>query len=1183
MDKQPPSLMRRGFDKLQEMSGHKQQNRVWNPPSSAQGTPSRASEAIKQFYENQTKDRESDPLVRGYAPEVEELQKHFFTRPGCPKYSHRATSTSHLDTHFARVSELPSNISTISLSSQLSLDDWSMIFQNPELLDSRSYIRYAPTSTNQSVAGLTKWKSYTEGIRPSTHMKIHSGSKIPWYISVLHEKDLYLHKLGEEVTRLSSCEVECRRKEDVISVLREEMESMQKQLDQFQQEGVVPPEVPSVEKSPEEPSAGEESVQKACQRGFSLPTYFGQQDISEEFRQEIERLKTELGQSDKVLDSQMELLNETLLKDQEEMGQLEKEDVEIPQKGKPEGEEEELSGFASKVAFEEGEPEAVGETEEESTLYKLNEFQKMNEGLYNELEKVKNDYDVAMGAICSLQRQLSFEASQLRRAHSEQELLQKELRERGDQLEAMSTKFCNLREERKQAETMGNIERENSKLRQDVSELESQLSEKSQLIEELQSNVDRLQAELGVNQQHVGKQLGRQTELQKQLDTLQRAEQQTRVNLESISARFERFRSKIIQATYSSPATKSPQAEIGDDEVLEALQKIITDRLDFHQLLRQKGVKVPSLNSSEPIIMPSHKKKDPYKKECISREIWCHSKAICQLDDLTSDFYCQCLPGYRGDGVNSCRDPAFSITVSSLTACADFGEQVCLLRVMPGSQVIFSVSVSSNGNFHSHVVMWYKFYSGQRPEYHSYRRRLAPMENMTIEILEANQSQALTLLSAKEDDFYPNLFWAEVRSHVLPEKTDGFEAYDLTDFEILNPSSLRYFFVLDSTPIVLGEFLEGDTVSIQLPQFLWLSPSSFVVWTKDSQPMTLLDSQAVVVANGTEAIEISGLTDSEFGDIRALVYDFSADVPGRVLVAQRVFLIMKDISKTCNGSRDEENCQCSPGFEGNGVHCADIDECKEGMPLSCLPEAECVNSFGSYVCRCPTGLEGDGLYSCIDIDECTSGTYNCDQDATCLNTLGSYFCTCPSGFVGDGVRCQAKSTWSPWSPWSLCSVTCGFQNQMRIRQCTHPESGMRCVGPSADLRLCPDLPRCPTNGRWSEWSPWSACSETCSGIKKRVRECDSPAPARGGLPCQGEKDEIAICESDKCPVDGMWSPWASWTPCPLSCGLGVVSRSRRCDNPAPAHGGKSCSGHGSRSANTWLDTLDSATLGKRIQ
>ncbi|XP_053137293.1 coiled-coil domain-containing protein 27 isoform X5 [Hemicordylus capensis] len=1043
MDKQPPSLMRRGFDKLQEMSGHKQQNRVWNPPSSAQGTPSRASEAIKQFYENQTKDRESDPLVRGYAPEVEELQKHFFTRPGCPKYSHRATSTSHLDTHFARVSELPSNISTISLSSQLSLDDWSMIFQNPELLDSRSYIRYAPTSTNQSVAGLTKWKSYTEGIRPSTHMKIHSGSKIPWYISVLHEKDLYLHKLGEEVTRLSSCEVECRRKEDVISVLREEMESMQKQLDQFQQEGVVPPEVPSVEKkSPEEPSAGEESVQKACQRGFSLPTYFGQQDISEEFRQEIERLKTELGQSDKVLDSQMELLNETLLKDQEEMGQLEKEDVEIPQKGKPEGEEEELSGFASKVAFEEGEPEAVGETEEESTLYKLNEFQKMNEGLYNELEKVKNDYDVAMGAICSLQRQLSFEASQLRRAHSEQELLQKELRERGDQLEAMSTKFCNLREERKQAETMGNIERENSKLRQDVSELESQLSEKSQLIEELQSNVDRLQAELGVNQQHVGKQLGRQTELQKQLDTLQRAEQQTRVNLESISARFERFRSKIIQATYSSPATKSPQAEIGDDEVLEALQKIITDRLDFHQLLRQKGVKVPSLNSSEPIIMPSHKKKDPYKKECISREIWCHSKAICQLDDLTSDFYCQCLPGYRGDGVNSCRDPAFSITVSSLTACADFGEQVCLLRVMPGSQVIFSVSVSSNGNFHSHVVMWYKFYSGQRPEYHR---------------------------------------------------------------------------------------------------------------------------------------------DSEFGDIRALVYDFSADVPGRVLVAQRVFLIMKDISKTCNGSRDEENCQCSPGFEGNGVHCADIDECKEGMPLSCLPEAECVNSFGSYVCRCPTGLEGDGLYSCIDIDECTSGTYNCDQDATCLNTLGSYFCTCPSGFVGDGVRCQAKSTWSPWSPWSLCSVTCGFQNQMRIRQCTHPESGMRCVGPSADLRLCPDLPRCPTNGRWSEWSPWSACSETCSGIKKRVRECDSPAPARGGLPCQGEKDEIAICESDKCPVDGMWSPWASWTPCPLSCGLGVVSRSRRCDNPAPAHGGKSCSGHGSRSANTWLDTLDSATLGKRIQ
>uniref|UniRef100_A0A8D0BID3 Coiled-coil domain-containing protein 27 n=1 Tax=Salvator merianae TaxID=96440 RepID=A0A8D0BID3_SALMN len=271
-------------------------------------------------------------------------------------------------------------------------------------------------------------------------------------------------------------------------------------------------------------------------------------------------------------------------------------------------EEEAFIGTDSKEIYE-GELEGVEETEEELIIRKFLEMQNINYELFEELEKVKNDYDVATGAISSLQRQLSFEASQLRKTHAEREMLQKELRERGDQLEAMTNKFCNLREERKYEEMMGAIERENYKLRQDVSELESKLSAKSQQIDELQNNVNWLQAELVVNQHHAGKQLSKHSDLQNQLEALQRVAQQTRVTLESISARFERFRSKIIQATYSTPGTKSPQTEITDEEVLETLQKIITDRLDFYQMLKQKGVKVPALNTSEPSTPSAHKKK----------------------------------------------------------------------------------------------------------------------------------------------------------------------------------------------------------------------------------------------------------------------------------------------------------------------------------------------------------------------------------------------------------------------------------------------------------------------------------------------------------------------------------------------------------------------------------------------
>ncbi|ETE58546.1 Thrombospondin-2, partial [Ophiophagus hannah] len=87
---------------------------------------------------------------------------------------------------------------------------------------------------------------------------------------------------------------------------------------------------------------------------------------------------------------------------------------------------------------------------------------------------------------------------------------------------------------------------------------------------------------------------------------------------------------------------------------------------------------------------------------------------------------------------------------------------------------------------------------------------------------------------------------------------------------------------------------------------------------------------------------------------------------------------------------------------------------------------------------------------------------------------------------------------------------------MRIRECTHEESGMRCLGPSADLKGCPNLRPCPINGGWSVWSPWSVCLETCSGIKKRVRFCDSPPASRGGLPCTGEKEQLGLCHSSHC-------------------------------------------------------------------
>ena len=54
----------------------------------------------------------------------------------------------------------------------------------------------------------------------------------------------------------------------------------------------------------------------------------------------------------------------------------------------------------------------------------------------------------------------------------------------------------------------------------------------------------------------------------------------------------------------------------------------------------------------------------------------------------------------------------------------------------------------------------------------------------------------------------------------------------------------------------------------------------------------------------------------------------------------------------------------------------------------------------------------------------------------------------------------------------------------------------------------------PVNGQWSEfssWTVWSKCSVATCGrgemTRTRTRTCDDPAPAQGGDPCPGEATE----------------------------------------------------------------------------
>ncbi|XP_050966292.1 A disintegrin and metalloproteinase with thrombospondin motifs 12 [Labeo rohita] len=83
-----------------------------------------------------------------------------------------------------------------------------------------------------------------------------------------------------------------------------------------------------------------------------------------------------------------------------------------------------------------------------------------------------------------------------------------------------------------------------------------------------------------------------------------------------------------------------------------------------------------------------------------------------------------------------------------------------------------------------------------------------------------------------------------------------------------------------------------------------------------------------------------------------------------------------------------------------------------------------------------------------------------------------------------------------------------------------PIDGTRC-GPekwciSGECVIVGKLPET-VHGGWGPWSTWSHCSRTCgAGVQSADRECNQPKPEFGGKYCTGERKRYRICNTKPC-------------------------------------------------------------------
>ncbi|XP_070200226.1 uncharacterized protein [Littorina saxatilis] len=338
-------------------------------------------------------------------------------------------------------------------------------------------------------------------------------------------------------------------------------------------------------------------------------------------------------------------------------------------------------------------------------------------------------------------------------------------------------------------------------------------------------------------------------------------------------------------------------------------------------------------------------------------------------------------------------------------------------------------------------------------------------------------------------------------------------------------------------------------------------------------------SEVTVYHNNTRAVtfDLPRALTSVAGDVESLILRGKGAISG--VRAEARAMSQGEVTtsfSSCTGNDSSNILTVRP--RPSSVHlpsiCDAVDDCQSSP---CSSHGVCENQVDGFRCQCEDGWTGTTCE--VPPDVCYQN--QCQNSATCVPSGDNYTCSCGEQHSGD--RCQFEKVhgeWGDWASWSQCSATCGGVHE-RQRLCNNPSplhGGTECTGQGNQTQSCGESV-CKVDGGWGNWTDWTGCSGTCGGGKTtRTRQCNNPTPQNGGALCEGEDTDEESCGTVVCPVHGGFGNWSQWTSCSTTCGDGIQSRERLCDNPVPANGGDPCSGQTNQTLRCNLATCPECTL-----